>query len=103
MEKKQRNNIWHKRVFLKGLEQTGFCGTLGNRSGRLSSGKLWANINEALKIEEKKKVANTAAALLLQGSWCWTDFCESGSELLKKIALTASLQRPRAAELLPNS
>lgn len=41
--------------FLKGLEQTWFCGTLGNRSERLSSGKLWVNINEAFKLEKKRK------------------------------------------------
>lgn len=38
--------------FLEGLEQTRFCGTLGNRSGRLSSRKLWANINEAFTLEK---------------------------------------------------
>lgn len=41
--------------FKRRLEQTWFCGTLGNRSERLSSGKLWANINEAFKLEKEKK------------------------------------------------
>lgn len=49
--KETRNNIWWKLVFLKGLKQAMFCGTLGNRSGTLSSRKLWANINEAFKLE----------------------------------------------------
>lgn len=40
--------------FKRRLEQTWFCGTLGNRSERLSSGKLWANINEAFKLEKEK-------------------------------------------------
>lgn len=56
MWKETRNNIWQKRVFfLNGLEQTRFCGTLGNRSERLSSGKLWATINEAFKLEKKEE------------------------------------------------
>ena len=52
--KKQGTTSGKNVCFLKGLEQTWFCGTLGNRSERLSSGKLWANINEAFKLEKKK-------------------------------------------------
>lgn len=46
--------------FKRRLKQTWFCGTLGNRSERLSSGKLWANINEAFKLEKEKKHTPTA-------------------------------------------
>lgn len=54
--KKQGTTSDKKRVCVfKGLEQTGFCGTLGNRSGRLSSRKLWANINEAFRMETKAR------------------------------------------------
>lgn len=55
VERKKEQHLAKTCVFLKGLEQTWFCGTLGNRSVRLSSGKLWANINEAFKLEKKKK------------------------------------------------
>lgn len=49
--------------FKRRLEQTWFCGTLGNRSERLSSGKLWANINEAFKLEKEKKNTHARSQL----------------------------------------
>lgn len=69
--KETRSNIWWKLVFLKGLEQTMFCGTLGNRSGRLSSGKLWANINEAFKLEHGGTL-EVFTELLYES---WTSYC----------------------------
>lgn len=75
--KETRNNIWQKRVFFKGTEQTRFCGTLGNRSERLSSGKLWANINEAFKLDRKKENGGTLEVLssLLKSYWSWSSYC----------------------------
>lgn len=37
---------------------------MGNRSERLSSGKLWANINEAFKHGKKKKEAHLKLKLV---------------------------------------
>lgn len=98
--KKQGTTSGKNVCFLKGLEQTWFCGTLGNRSERLSSGKLWANINEAFKLEKKeegRKGRHTwslqqAAWGLLQVGQATVRLCVTVCE---KIALTIGLkQRP---------
>ena len=84
-------------VFLKGLEQTRFCRTLGNRSERLSSGKLWANINEAFKLEEegKKEAHLKFAASCLRATRVGQTTVTLCVTLFKKIALTTGLkQRP---------
>lgn len=53
---KKQGTTSGKNVFFKRgeLEQTWFCETFGNRSERLSSGKLWANINGAFKLKKKE-------------------------------------------------
>lgn len=53
---KKQGTTSGKNVFFKRgeLEQTWFCETFGNRSERLSSGKLWANINGAFKLKKKR-------------------------------------------------
>lgn len=84
--------------FLNVLEQTRFCGTLGNRSERLSSGKLWANINEAFKIGKKRK-RNEAhlkfAESCLRATRVGQTTVRLCVTLFNKIALTTGLdQRP---------
>lgn len=69
VERNKEQHLAKMCVFLKGLEQTRFCGTLGNRSERLSSGKLWANINEAFKLEKEEEKGGTleVCSKLLEG------------------------------------
>lgn len=75
--KKQGTTSGKNVCFLKGLEQTWFCGTLGNRSERLSSGKLWVNINEAFKLEKKRKKKEAHLKFeLLEGYSSWTGCCK---------------------------
>ncbi len=77
VERKKEQHLAKTCVFLKGLEQTWFCRTLGNRSVRLSSGKLWANINEAFKLEREKKRGTLAAmSKMLEASESWTGYCK---------------------------
>lgn len=53
---------------------------MGNRSERLSSGKLWANINEAFKLEKREKHGERKEAHMkfkkVEGFWNWTGCCE---------------------------
>lgn len=78
--KKQGTTSGKNVCFLKGREQTWFCGTLGNRSKRLSSGKLWANINEAFKLE---KGGRKTRFELLEGYWSWIGCCKIVTHLPK--------------------
>lgn len=99
MERNKEQHLAKTCVFLKGLEQTRFCGTLGNRSERLSSGKLWANINEAFKLEKKKRKKKEAhlkfAASCLRATRVGQATVRLCVTLFKKIALTSGLkQRP---------
>lgn len=82
--KKQGTTSGKNVCFLKGREQTWFCGTLGNRSKRLSSGKLWANINEAFKLEKKRQKREAYLKFeLLEGYWSWIGCCKIVTLLLK--------------------
>lgn len=100
--KKQGTTSGKNVCFLKGLEQTWFCGTLGNRSERLSSGKLWANINEAFKLEKKKREKGRKRRhtwSLQQAAWGLVQVGQATVRLCvtvcEKIALTIGLkQRP---------